>query len=316
MRVEHRGHLVGAEPEDVAQDEHRDLAGRQDLQRGHERQGDGSRSARSGPPGRAARRAAPSRRASGNGSSQTTSPSRVGSGGSTSGTSHALAGRRLGRAARVEAPVGGDAVEPGAERRAPLEPVEAPPGGQQRVLQRVLGVLERAEHPVAVHLQLAAVRLGQLPERVAVAGPRPGDQVGRVTPSSVTLLRRISYVLPVSTPAREPNRRSVAAHFSTSRCLHRRRSGIRTRRAADRRPSRRNPMLQDKVAVIYGAGGAIGGAVARAFAERRGQGVPHRAPRGTGRGGRAGHRLRRRSRRGGRGRRRRRAAPSTGTCSP
>ena len=38
---------------------------------------------------------APSRRASGNGCSQTTSPSRVGSGGSTPGTSHSLAGRRL-----------------------------------------------------------------------------------------------------------------------------------------------------------------------------------------------------------------------------
>ena len=32
---------------------------------------------------------------------------------------------------------------------------------------------KRSEHPVAVHLQLPAMRLGQLPERVAVAGPRP-----------------------------------------------------------------------------------------------------------------------------------------------
>ena len=35
------------------------------------------------------------------------------------------------------------------------------------------GIGERSEHPVAVHLQLPAVRLGQLPERVAVPGPRP-----------------------------------------------------------------------------------------------------------------------------------------------
>ena len=34
-------------------------------------------------------------------------------------------------------------------------------------------------------------------------------------------------------------------------------------------------LLEDKVAVIYGAGGAIGGAVARAFAPRGRQAVPH-----------------------------------------
>src|SRR5471030_479752 len=54
------------------------------------------------------------------------------------------------RPARVEAPVGGDPVEPGAQRGASLETSKALPGGQQRVLQGVLGVLERSEHPVAV----------------------------------------------------------------------------------------------------------------------------------------------------------------------
>src|SRR5262249_54500938 len=53
------------------------------------------------------------------------------------------------RAARVEAPVGGDLVQPGANRGASLEPGEALPGGQQRVLEGVLGVLEGSEHPVA-----------------------------------------------------------------------------------------------------------------------------------------------------------------------
>ena len=94
------------------------------------------------------------------------------------GMSHSLAGSSAGRAKRVEAPVGGDPVEPPADRGAPLEPSEALPSGQQRVLQGVLGVLEGSEHPVAVHLQLSAVRLGQLPERLAVPGPRPADQVG------------------------------------------------------------------------------------------------------------------------------------------
>jgi len=33
-----------------------------------------------------------------------------------------------------------------------LEPGDALPGGQQPVLERILGILERSEHPVAVHL--------------------------------------------------------------------------------------------------------------------------------------------------------------------
>jgi hypothetical protein len=84
-----------------------------------------------------------------------------------------------GRAARVKAPVGGDPVEPGAQRRPSLERAQALPGGQQRVLERVLGVLQGPEHPVAVDPELSKVRLGQLPERVPVPGPRPRHQVGR-----------------------------------------------------------------------------------------------------------------------------------------
>jgi hypothetical protein len=53
------------------------------------------------------------------------------------------------------------------------EPADAPPGGQHRLLDDVLGVGQRSEHPVAVHLQLPPVGLGQLPERLAVPGPRP-----------------------------------------------------------------------------------------------------------------------------------------------
>src|SRR5208282_2939908 len=93
------------------------------------------------------------------------------------GTVPLLGGSPAGRATRAEAPVGGDPVKPGADRGASLEPAEALPGGQQRVLDSVLGIGEGSEHPVAVHLQLPAVRLGHLPERVAVPGPRPTDQV-------------------------------------------------------------------------------------------------------------------------------------------
>ena len=42
----------------------------------------------------------------------------------------------------VQAPVGRDLVQPRAQRRAPLVPVQTPPGGQQGLLQHVLGVLQ------------------------------------------------------------------------------------------------------------------------------------------------------------------------------
>lgn len=56
------------------------------------------------------------------------------------------------RPAGVEAPAGGDPVQPGAQRGASLEPSEALPCGQQRVLEGVFGVLEGSQHPIAVHL--------------------------------------------------------------------------------------------------------------------------------------------------------------------
>ncbi len=160
------------ESEDVAQDEHGELARRQDLKGGHEGQGDGFGLLVAG--FRAERRV--------DGTLEEgvgiwlepddfAEPGRLGR--FNIGHVPLLGRASAGRPTRVEAPVGGDPVEPGAERGASLEPSEALPGGQQRVLQGVLGVLERSEHPVAVHLQLPAVRLGQLPERVAVPGPRP-----------------------------------------------------------------------------------------------------------------------------------------------
>ncbi len=75
-----------------------------------------------------------------------------------------------GRAQRVEALVGRDAVQPRAQRRPLLEAGQAPPGGQQRLLQQVLGVGQRPGQPVAVHLQFPAVRLHQGAERLLLAG--------------------------------------------------------------------------------------------------------------------------------------------------
>ena len=64
------------------------------------------------------------------------------------------------------------------------------------VLQDILGILERTEHPVAVHLQLAAVRLGQFAERFAVAGLRLDQQVAchpSTLASRLTLLGHLKY---------------------------------------------------------------------------------------------------------------------------
>jgi hypothetical protein len=71
--------------------------------------------------------------------------------------------------------VGGDPVEPGAERRARLEAVEPPPGAQQRLLQRVVHIFERAEHPVAMDVELASERQRQSPERALVPRSRRGE---------------------------------------------------------------------------------------------------------------------------------------------
>jgi hypothetical protein len=74
---------------------------------------------------------------------------------------HLAVGRDGARALveRVEAGVGGDPVQPRAHRRACLERRARSPRAQHRLLDDVLGLLERAEHPVAVDVKLAAVRL-------------------------------------------------------------------------------------------------------------------------------------------------------------
>jgi hypothetical protein len=68
-------------------------------------------------------------------------------------------GAALASLEHVEADVRRDPVEPRAKRRAALEVVEVLPGAQERLLDRVLGLEGRPEHPVAVRGQLATVLL-------------------------------------------------------------------------------------------------------------------------------------------------------------
>jgi hypothetical protein len=93
-------------------------------------------------------------------------------------------------AQHVQAAVGGDPVEPGAQRRALLERVQRAPGREQRVLHGVLGILERAEHPVAVELQLRTVGLDQLAEGVLVACAGSAERVFAHLTCHDTIFRR------------------------------------------------------------------------------------------------------------------------------
>ncbi len=77
----------------------------------------------------------------------------------------------------VEAGVGGDRVEPGAQRAALGELRQAAPGPQHRLLQGVLGIVDRAEQAVAVGVELAAVGVGELPEGPFVASARGLEQL-------------------------------------------------------------------------------------------------------------------------------------------
>ena len=92
----------------------------------------------------------------------------------------------------VQAGAGGDRVEPRAQGAAPLEALEAAPPAQLGILQRILRVVDGAEHSVAMRVQLRAIGLEQAP--VGVLVPRlcrlqqrtfrhPGLEVREVCPA-------------------------------------------------------------------------------------------------------------------------------------
>jgi hypothetical protein len=68
----------------------------------------------------------------------------------------------------VKADVGRDLVQPGAKRTALLESREPAPRPHERVLNGILGRVDRAQHPVAVSEQLFPVRLDQAAVGVVV----------------------------------------------------------------------------------------------------------------------------------------------------
>src|SRR5438552_3068434 len=59
-------------------------------------------------------------------------------------------------------------MQPGAHRGAAFEGFEPPPGTQERLLGQVFGILERAEHAVAVDADPTLVRFDERSERLVI----------------------------------------------------------------------------------------------------------------------------------------------------
>jgi hypothetical protein len=86
---------------------------------------------------------------------------------------------------RVQADVRRDPVEPGTERAATLELGQAAPRPQEGFLQGVLGVLQGAEHAIAVRVELCVVLPDDVTEGVLVARASCVQQLlraGRIRP--------------------------------------------------------------------------------------------------------------------------------------
>src|SRR4051794_13016788 len=83
---------------------------------------------------------------------------------------------------------------------APRSP-RSPASGEQRLLEDVLGVLHRPQHPVAVDQQLATVRVGQPGERLGVARLGAGQQMGAEGHRSIPPAASPRAASPVLTPA-------------------------------------------------------------------------------------------------------------------
>ena len=184
--VEQLRDLAGLPSQDLPQDQHGPLPRGQVLQRRDEREADGL--ALLGELGRVARPLHRQHAAVGDRLEPGDLRERLAErpvGGSRTPQVHG-AGPAFATLQHVEAHVRGDAVQPGAQRRPGLEAVEPPPRPEQRLLDGVLRLEGRAQHPVAVRGQLHPVPL-QLGHRLV----RP-KRLARV------LLRRDLVQLPAS----------------------------------------------------------------------------------------------------------------------
>src|SRR5262245_20540567 len=97
------------------------------------------------------------------------------------------------RSQQVQAAAGGNPIQPGTDRRASLECAQPLPSRQQRLLHGILGVVHRTEEAIAMQLQLMAVGVDEVAERIVVSGPRPVDQVGCYVPMLAPLRVRALF---------------------------------------------------------------------------------------------------------------------------
>ena len=170
--VEQRRGLPGGPAEHVAQDQHRPLPGRQALDRGEEGQFDGLPGHRRGLRLRLGLLVQAVRERLQPGEAGVDGPCLV----RPRRPLHLVREHPPRPSVQgVQAGVRGYPVQPGAQRGLPFEAVEVLPTAQERLLHQILSLLERAQHPVAVHPQLRPVPPGQPRERLPVTRPRRGQ---------------------------------------------------------------------------------------------------------------------------------------------
>ena len=131
----------------------------------------------SGPPGPGELSVRCSSKVSGYGCSQVGSPCRVGCGGSKGGTGTGGGRRPASRRALRQRLVAIGTAMP-ATTTCPRTR-EATPCRQHRLLQHVLRIVQRAQDPIAVQVQLVTVRIGEVAKRLSIAGS--GTAKGRLT---------------------------------------------------------------------------------------------------------------------------------------
>src|SRR5258706_15576570 len=76
----------------------------------------------------------------------------------------------------VETGVRRDAIEPGPEHGTSLETSPASPGSEKRLLHQVFRFIERAQHAVAVQVELPSIRLGKSRECSFITRSHTGHQ--------------------------------------------------------------------------------------------------------------------------------------------
>ena len=170
-RVEQVGDARGGQVEHLAQDQRRPLAGREQLQRGHVRQAEPA--ALDGRRRRIGRERLQPRHLEVRDDRRL----RVVEDRPDSGRERSA----LPALERVQAGVRRDPVQPRAERGSlGVVRVEGPPRPQHRLLDEVVGVMDRSQHPVAVHPQLMAMRLDRSFELHRLGGATRELDIGRL----------------------------------------------------------------------------------------------------------------------------------------